>query len=485
MEIDLARQLIVGLAGLLPTRRELAWLQFYRPAGVILFNRNISNYNQLSRLCTELHGRLGPGAEIVADHEGGAVSVLSAAVGRPPSPFGLGRCGDPELTRRVHGATGRRLASVGIDRVLAPCCDVLVEERNPVIGARAFGATEDLVAAQVSAAVAGLRQGGVACCLKHWPGHGGTTTDSHEGAVKTAAGAVAGPFLAGWRTGADALMIGHLPAEDAPAAALPATLDEDLLATARASAPPGTLLYSDDVSMGALRDSMARLGVTVAGEQTQGLIDPAILPRAWFRCLLEAGCDRLLVRAIPWQAFPLADDDSAVDAHGEDGSSPGERAAPEAASAAALAAASREPLFDAEPYVQARRAIVPANWNWGAGGSLVWIDATAGDRWGAADDLESLLSARFSAVVRIVLAEAEGLPPQAAAAASLLITAHRPLPRSFLGRIWSVADRPASGACVVLGHPSLAAQLSADLGPGWRLAAAYDVTAADLLELVD
>ena len=80
--------------------------------------------------------------EIVADHEGGPVSQLSFAVGRPPAAWALGVLDDPDLTRRVFVETGRRCRQLGIDRLLAPCADVLTEVHNPVIGSRAFGNTD-------------------------------------------------------------------------------------------------------------------------------------------------------------------------------------------------------------------------------------------------------------------------------------------------------------------------------------------------------
>mgnify|MGYP000152097362 CR=1 FL=1 len=83
MSEALAQRLVVGLQGAVPTSAELLWLAAHRPAGVILFARNVLNYSQLSELCHGLK-TLVPGLEIVADHEGGPVSVLAAAVETVP-----------------------------------------------------------------------------------------------------------------------------------------------------------------------------------------------------------------------------------------------------------------------------------------------------------------------------------------------------------------------------------------------------------------
>jgi beta-N-acetylhexosaminidase len=152
MDQNLARHLVVGLAGAELSDAERGWLAHYQPAGVILFSRNCFTYSQLSSLCVDLR-ELVPGLEIMADHEGGPVSQLARAVGRPPVPWALGVLDDVGLTARVHAETGRRLQAAGITRILAPVVDVLTVAENPVIGARAFGARESLVTRHTVAAV--------------------------------------------------------------------------------------------------------------------------------------------------------------------------------------------------------------------------------------------------------------------------------------------------------------------------------------------
>ncbi len=260
---DLARRLVVGLSGPRLHPAERAWLARRQPAGVILFSRNVIDEILLRDLCLELH-ELVPGLEIVADHEGGPISVLAAAAGRPPAAATLGLLDDPDLTRRVHAETAGRLAECGLDRVLAPVADVLSEPRNPVIGVRAFGREAALVARHVAAAVTGLRDGGLRVCLKHWPGHGGTAADSHLGAAVAAHPGSTLPFLAGVDAGADALMVAHV--QRTSAGGLPASLDPAVAAAARALGGGRTLrLYADDITMGALRAPLAARGVGVPG----------------------------------------------------------------------------------------------------------------------------------------------------------------------------------------------------------------------------
>ncbi len=450
---NLGRRLVVGLAGPRLHPAEAQWLREHQPAGVILFGRNCTDPAQCAQLCADVRACLPAGAEIMADHEGGPVSVLAAAVGRPPAAWTLGALGDPDLTRRVHRETGRRLRELDVDRVLAPCCDVLVEPRNPVIGSRAFGRDAALVAAHVAAAVAGLREGGARTCLKHFPGHGGTAGDSHEGAVAAGGGALSGPFDAGFAAGADGLMVGHIAPRGG---ALPLTLDAAALARTRAGVPAGIRLFADDVTMGGLRAALATLGAAAADGRAEGLVDPSDLTAGWLEALAAAGCDVLLVRGIPWRALPLAS--------GEAGPS---LPAPGAATAGGLAP--EVPLY-AEVRTRVAAGVVLRD----PRGTLLWLDATGGDRWGDAAGETGWLAARFGRVLRVTPGECA--PPEVAK--TLLVTSHRPLGAGVAAR--ALAGLGAAGEAVVAGHPSLGEEVSAVLGVGWTVRALFDLRREDL-----
>ncbi len=463
---SLARRLVIGLGGPQPTAAEIRWIAHQRPAGVILFSRNVTGYEPLRRLTRDLRRVLPPDAEIMADHEGGPISVLAAALGCPPAPWALGQLDDPDLTRAVHRETGQRLHEVGIQRVLAPVADVLVEPRNPVIGARAFGADPGRVARHVAAAVKGLGEGGVAVCAKHWPGHGGTAADSHAGVAPPGRGLLAEPFQAALAAGADALMMGHL-SDPTAADGLPATLSPAAAARARAlAAGRALLLLSDDVTMGALRSPLAAAGVLPPGDPGVGLLDPARLPRAWFEALAGGSCDRWLCRGIPWAAFP-----------GPGGELP--------AAGSGLAEEGKRwpgaaPLkSDAGPYAQVRQLLAhqaslgpfpPVD------GALLWLDGTIGDSWGEAADLLPLLEACSGRLARLRPGEA----PSRSGWQAVLVTSHRPLAGEDLRRSLPRASLAAGGQALVLGHPSLAADVQSVLPEGWRTGAAFDVRPDDL-----
>ncbi len=474
MNRDLANHLVVGLEGPRLTGFEEAWIAEHRPAGVILFSRNIIDFNQLEGLCQVLHD-LSPGLEIVADHEGGPVSQLALAVGRPPSAWGLGVLDDAGLTARVFRETGQRLGAAGLDRVLAPVADVLTERHNPVIGVRAFGAQSTLVSRHTVAAVTGLLESGLKVCLKHWPGHGGSDRDSHLAETDVGQGALADPFVHGLTAGADAVMVGHLHRRKDPAenGGLPATLDGEFLAASRKQLAAGQgldlLLFADDITMGALGPAMAGLGVDGPVPLEDGLFDPASLPRAWFEHLARAGCDRFLTRGIPAAAFPLKESSSLGPV------SSGTRT-------------SVPPPATSDVYREVRDRLgalaVPGFPD--PAKDLVWLDFSQGDRWQAAAGQNDagtgggaldLLAKQLEGMFRTVLTPDEAALRQDPVD-RLMVSSHRPLPATTS---WPENLAPA-GVCLALGHPSLQADLEGHLGGKWLVRALYDITPDDLSE---
>jgi beta-N-acetylhexosaminidase len=184
--------------------------------GVVLFADNIVDGEQLGELTARLHGAR-TGFVVATDEEGGDVTRLEARTGSSyPSPAALGALDDVSATEAVAQSLGRRLRSVGIDLDLAPCADVNCDPVNPVIGVRSFGASPEVVSRHVAAFVSGIQRAGVASCLKHFPGHGDTSVDSHldlpvvEAPVEVLARRELVPFRSGIEAGAVGVMTSHL-----------------------------------------------------------------------------------------------------------------------------------------------------------------------------------------------------------------------------------------------------------------------------------
>ncbi|MDD4648592.1 MAG: glycoside hydrolase family 3 protein [Desulfoplanes sp.] len=147
--------------------------------------RNISSPEQVECLVTELKKYADIPLLVAVDQEGGHVSRLKEKYGFPASTSAadLGRHNDPSITEKAGALTGKTLARVGINWDLAPVVDVNTNPDCPVIGKldRSFSPDPYIVITQAKAFITGLHSTGVLSCLKHFPGHGSSMTDSHMG----------------------------------------------------------------------------------------------------------------------------------------------------------------------------------------------------------------------------------------------------------------------------------------------------------------
>jgi beta-N-acetylhexosaminidase len=150
-----------------------------RIRGACLFRQNMLDAAQLTRFTANLKDAMGEDALIALDQEGGAV-VRALWVPPPPSAMALGAAGDATLARDVGAAVARAIRAMGFNWNFAPVLDLNNNPRNPVIAERSFGADPQQATALALAWMAGSDSEGVACCVKHFPGHGDTHVDSHR-----------------------------------------------------------------------------------------------------------------------------------------------------------------------------------------------------------------------------------------------------------------------------------------------------------------
>lgn len=244
--MNLAKLLMVSTSGPSVTPDEREFLLGRRPGGVCLFARNVVDRFQLADYIAELRALAGPDFIVTLDQEGGGV-VRVLDLPYPPSAMALGAADDVELTRAVAEATGHGLRSVGVDVDLAPVADVNSNPANPVIADRAFGSDPAHVARHVVAFVQGLQSAGVAATVKHFPGHGDASVDSHlalptlDVPVEVLERREWPPFIAAFEAGVAAVMTAHIVMRQ---------IDPEL---------PGTL--SRKVITGLLRESLGFTGV--------------------------------------------------------------------------------------------------------------------------------------------------------------------------------------------------------------------------------
>jgi beta-N-acetylhexosaminidase len=177
--MDRARAAIVGLPG--PTLRaeDAALWREAPPAGAILFARNVADPAQLRALTREIRQVLGERAPILVDQEGGRVARL-----RPPHwpdfpPAAAFEGIGTEAARANAALIGLECQAAGIDVVCAPVLDLRLPGRHAVIGDRAFAPHPGEVARLGRAWALGLQQAGCIPVVKHIPGHGRATADSH------------------------------------------------------------------------------------------------------------------------------------------------------------------------------------------------------------------------------------------------------------------------------------------------------------------
>jgi beta-N-acetylhexosaminidase len=277
------RAFITGVAGSTLSDDERRFLREAQPWGLIVFRRNIAGPEPLRRLIDDFRATVGHAAPVLVDQEGGRVQRLGPPhwPSYPPgAAYGAlyDRNRDRGLTAARLGARliAFDLAALGIDVDCLPLADVPVAGADPVVGDRAYGTEPAKVAAIAAAVAEGLADGGVLPVLKHIPGHGRATADSHEKL------SVVG---ADWAT---------LDATDfaafQPLKALPMAMTAHVVFSALDPAQPATtsatiieevirreigfqgLLMSDDVSMNALAGSI--------GERS--------------RAAIAAGCDVVL-----------------------------------------------------------------------------------------------------------------------------------------------------------------------------------------------
>jgi len=262
-----------------------------RPGAVILFDkdvpsgvtfpRNIVSPDQVRTLINELQDHADYPLLVSIDAEGGLINRLKTSYGftNIPSHEALGS-GPVEETERAACTLARQLADLGITMNFAPVVDVNVNPESPAIGAleRSFSADPAVVAAYAEAFVRSHKEAGVHTALKHFPGHGSASGDTHKGVAdvsSTWSAQELEPYRILIKKGyADPIMTAHVV--NRTFSELPATLSPEVLTDLlRGELGFGGVIISDDLQMGAILNEF-------------GLEEAAV--RA-----VEAGADMLII----------------------------------------------------------------------------------------------------------------------------------------------------------------------------------------------
>ncbi|UOA27044.1 beta-N-acetylhexosaminidase [Pseudosulfitobacter sp. DSM 107133] len=269
---------ILDADGLRLTSDEIAFFRDVLPFGFILFARNIDNPDQVRALCADMRNAVGFECPITIDQEGGRVQRLRAPQWRewlPPLDFVTAAGDQAERAMYLRGRViAHELRAIGVDSNCAPMVDVACDNSHPFLRNRCYGTDAGTVATLGRAHAQGMLDGGVLPVVKHIPGHGRATQDSHFDL----------PTVAAPRADLDAQdfapfkalndlpmgMTAHLVYDAIDAA--PATLSPKVMDVIRTDIGFDGLIMTDDISMKALSGSLADLS----------------------RGALDAGCDVIL-----------------------------------------------------------------------------------------------------------------------------------------------------------------------------------------------
>ena len=264
----------------------------YPCGGFALFRKNILSASQLRMFTEKLHAMDGITPMLGIDEEGGRI----ARIANHPQNFGVKKfppmgqiaaTGDESQAFEAGLTIGQYLKAYGLDIDFAPVADVNTNPRNPVIGDRAFGSDPTVAAGMVQAVIRGLHEGGVASCIKHFPGHGDTATDTHTGYAETKktweeiSACEMIPFRAGIAAGAEFVMTAHIAAPNVTGSDEPSTISYTIL-TKKLRGELGFegLIITDALSMGAIREKYSSSEACV--RCLQAGVDVLLMPYDYF-----------------------------------------------------------------------------------------------------------------------------------------------------------------------------------------------------------
>ena len=258
-----------------------------RPVGGIVYMAdNLTDPEQTTTMLSNMQEiareRTGLPVFLCVDEEGGSVARIAGNDAFGVTDVGnmsdIGASGDVQNAYNAGSTIGSYLAALGFNVDFAPVADVLTNPDNQVIGQRSFGSDAQTVAGMVTSELQGLSAAGVYGTVKHFPGHGGTSGDSHDGAVstdKTLEELMAEelvPFQSAIDGGVNFVMVGHISAPNVTGDNAPATLSKVLITDVlRGQMGYNGIVITDAMNMEAITgfynsDKAAVLAVTAGAD---------------------------------------------------------------------------------------------------------------------------------------------------------------------------------------------------------------------------
>ncbi|WP_242403747.1 beta-N-acetylhexosaminidase [Paenibacillus pini] len=264
VEEKIGQLVLVGVDGLEVNPNTTTLIQKYKVGGIIFYKSNIKDTEQALKFMNEIKNinRENPvPLWMSVDEEGGRVSRMPEEFFKLPTSRAIGKVNNEDLSKGIGEILGRELAGFGLNMDFAPVLDINSNPRNPVIGDRSFGNNAALVSKLGMATMEGLRSQNVVPVVKHFPGHGDTSVDSHLGLpvvnydITRLRKLELVPFIDAIKKKAEVVMIAHLlmPKLDAKQpASFSKAIISDLL---RGELGFQGVVISDDMTMGAIEQN--------------------------------------------------------------------------------------------------------------------------------------------------------------------------------------------------------------------------------------
>ncbi|WP_424765519.1 beta-N-acetylhexosaminidase [Paenibacillus sp. sgz302251] len=265
MSIDekIGQMLLVGLEGTTVNSESRMLIEDKHIGGFILYKDNMTDSSQIAALLNELKdaNRVNKAPLwLSVDQEGGKVNRLPEQYAKLPTAEQIGRMNNSEYSFQIGAVIGEALHSLGFNMNFAPVLDINSNPLNPVIGNRAFGDTPQRVIQHGMETMKGLQSKQVAAVVKHFPGHGDTSIDSHLDlpVVKKSISELENfellPFKEAIKQHTDAIMIAHLlipKLDEKYPASLSKKIMTDLL---RNTLQYEGVIITDDMTMGGITE---------------------------------------------------------------------------------------------------------------------------------------------------------------------------------------------------------------------------------------
>ena len=238
-------------------------LEKYPVGGLIYFAKNIQSEEQIKKMIESSVSYCKYPLFIAVDEEGGEVSRLAEKLklDNVGDMVDIGSTGDTAKAYEAMKTVGTYMSGYGFNLNFAPVADILTNEKNTSIGDRAFGSDATMVAGMVTSAIKGLEETGVTACVKHFPGLGDASDDTHNGlavidkSLDELKQTELVPFISAIENGVNMIMIGHVSLPQVVGDNMPVTMSKEVISDLlRSELGFNGVVITDAMNMGAITE---------------------------------------------------------------------------------------------------------------------------------------------------------------------------------------------------------------------------------------